>query len=47
MGWKGEYTRAGFFGLDGRDVCHVGGGGSVVDGSFDLGSLTLAHIRYN
>ena len=30
------YTRASLFGLDGRDVCHVGGSGGVVDSSFEI-----------
>lgn len=42
------YTRASFFGLDGRDICHVDGSGSmVVDGPFDLSCLGIGHTGYN
>ena len=47
MGWEGRYTGTSFFGLDGRDVCHVGGGGCVVDGLFDLVCLGIGHAGYN
>lgn len=42
------YTRASFFGVDGRDIRHVDGSGSlVVDGPFDLSCLGVGHTGYN
>lgn len=47
MGWEGRYTGTSLFGLDGRDGCHVGGGGSVMDGSFDLVCLDIDDRGYD
>ena len=47
MGWEGKYTGTSLFSLDGGDVCHIGGGGSVVDGSFDLVCLDIGHTGYD
>lgn len=45
---KADNTGTSLFGLDGRDVCHVGGGGGcVVDGSFELVCLSIDHNGYN